>query len=97
MSVDGFIKGYKDVPSLAQISKHVKGKGSIGEAEKDKENKPEIKATAIKEEDTPKETTPEPITTVTEKKPAETPSIVEPKAEERIKSENGEHPLEHTW
>lgn len=94
MSVDGFIKGYKDVPSLAQISKHVNGKGSSGDADKDKENKPDSKTEAIKEEEAPKETAP--VAPASEK-PNETPSIVEPKVEERTTSETGEHPLEHTW
>ena len=97
MSVDGFIKGYKDVPSLAQISKHVNGKGATGET--DKMEKSEINA--IKDDEATKATmetapVPEPARAAIEKT-SETPSIVEPKTEERIKSESGEHPLEHTW
>lgn len=35
MSTDAYIKGYKDVPSLAQIKSHVKGKEVNGDAEKE--------------------------------------------------------------
>lgn len=96
MSVDGFIKGYKDVPSLAQISKHVKGKSSSGEADKDKDKeiKSDSMTEAIKEEEVRKEAAP---VELAPEKASEPPAIVEPEKEERIKSENGEHPLGHTW
>lgn len=92
MSVDGFIKGYRDVPSLAQISKHVNGKAPSLKEEAEKDGIPSKESVKeVKEES--KEAAPatvEPATKVTE-----TPSLAAPTRS--AVSQGQDHPLQHTW
>lgn len=87
VSTDGYIKGYKDVPSLAQISQRVQNKEKDAKAEAEKGMTSNIQ---VKRSDGPPQSGP-PETAATRSDPSTVVRTPTPAGS------TTEHPLEHTW
>lgn len=87
VSTDGYIKGYKDVPSLAQISKRVQNKEKEAQAEAEKGQSAEKQELAV-DKSSQRTGSVEKVEVAQANMTAEA---------SKSTSETVEHPLEHTW